>query len=144
MLNKVLLIGRLGADPEVHYTNDGKPVVNFRLATSEKWIDRTGDLQERTEWHRIVAFGRLADFCAKALQKGKMVFVEGTLRSRSYEDREGNTRYVTEIVAGSIRILASPQKDGREEDPGKREETSGTEGSPERENGEKYEEDLPF
>jgi len=99
MLNKVFLIGRLGADPEIRYTPSGQPVVSFRVATTETWRDRSGNRQERTEWHSIVTFGSLAEICGDYLNKGRLVFVEGSLRTRSWEDRDGNRRYTTEIVA---------------------------------------------
>ncbi len=109
-VNKVILIGRLGADPEIRYTADGQPVATFRLATSERWTDKNGQRQERTEWHRIVAFGRLAEICGEYLAKGRLVYIEGRLQTRSYEDRDGIKRFVTEIVAQNMQML------GRRED----------------------------
>ena len=103
-VNKVILIGRLGADPEIRYTADGQPVVTFRIATNEVWV-KNGERQEHTEWHRIVAFGRLAEICGEYLSKGRQVYIEGRLRTRSFEDREGNRRWVTEIVASDMRML---------------------------------------
>ncbi len=110
-VNKVILIGRLGADPEVRYTADGQPVASFRIATSGRWTDKNGNKQERTEWHRIVAFGKLAETCGEYLSKGRQVYIEGRLQTRSYEDREGVKRYVTEIVAQSMQMLG-PRPDG--------------------------------
>ena len=104
-VNKVILIGRLGADPEIRYTVDGQPVATFRIATSERWTDKNGQRQERTEWHRIVAYGRLAEICGEHLSKGRQVYIEGRLQTRSYEDREGVRRYVTEIVAQEVVFL---------------------------------------
>ena len=104
-VNKVILIGRLGADPEIRYTADGQPVANFRIATSERWTDKNGQRQERTEWHRIVAFGKLAEICSNYLSKGRQVYIEGRLQTRSYEDREGIKRFVTEIVAQNMQML---------------------------------------
>ncbi|OAG27648.1 single-stranded DNA-binding protein [Thermodesulfatator autotrophicus] len=104
-VNKVILIGRLGADPEIRYTADGQPVATFRLATSERWTDKNGQRQERTEWHRIVAFGKLAEICGEYLSKGRQVYIEGRLQTRSYEDRDGIKRYVTEIVAQNMQML---------------------------------------
>jgi len=105
-VNKVILIGRLGADPEIRYTADGQPVATFRLATNEVWV-KDGQKQERTEWHRIVAFGRLAEICGEYLAKGRQVYIEGRLQTRSYEDREGIKRFVTEIVAQNMQMLGS-------------------------------------
>ncbi|HIE33438.1 MAG TPA: single-stranded DNA-binding protein [Thermodesulfobacteriaceae bacterium] len=103
-VNKVILIGRLGADPEIRYTADGQPVATFRIATNEVWV-KNGERQEHTEWHRIVAFGRLAEICGEYLSKGRQVYIEGRIRTRSFEDRDGNRRYVTEIVANDMRML---------------------------------------
>lgn len=112
-LNKAMVIGRLGRDPEIRYTQDGKAVANFTLATSDKWRDKdSGEMQERTEWHRIVAFGRLGEICGEYLSKGKQVFIEGRLQTRSWE-KDGVTRYTTEIVAGNMQMLG-----GRNDMPG--------------------------
>ncbi len=107
-VNKVLLIGRLGNNPEIRYTNGGTAVANFNLATSENWNDKNGQKQERTEWHRIVVWGKLAELSEKYLAKGRQCFVEGRLQTRSWDDKEGNKRYTTEIVASSIQFLGSP------------------------------------
>ncbi|RKX60915.1 MAG: single-stranded DNA-binding protein [Thermodesulfobacteriota bacterium] len=103
-LNKVILIGRLGADPEIRYTLDGKPVASFRIATNEVII-KNGEKEIHTEWHRIVAFGRLAEICGEYLNKGTQVYIEGKLRTRKYEDKQGIVRYVTEIFADNMKIL---------------------------------------
>ncbi len=103
-INKVFLIGRLGADPEIRYTLDGKPVAVFRIATNEVII-KNGEKEVLTEWHRIVAFGRLAEICGEYLNKGARVYVEGRLRTRKFEDKQGNIKYVTEIVAQNLQIL---------------------------------------
>ena len=105
MVNKVILVGRLGADPEVRYTQDGTMVTNFRLATSERWTNKNGERAERTEWHKIVTFGKLAEICGNYLSKGKLVYIEGRLQTRDWEDRDGNKRYTTEIVASNMRML---------------------------------------
>jgi len=107
MVNRALLIGRLGADPEVRYTPDGAMVTSFRLATDEQWKDKAGEKVQKTEWHRIVTFGKLAEICGNYLSKGKMVFVEGRIQTRSWEDKEGNKRYTTEIIASDMRMLDS-------------------------------------
>ncbi len=106
-LNKVLLIGRLGKDPETRYTPDGSPVANFSLATSENWTDKSGTRQERTEWHNIVAWNKLADICKQFLAKGRQVYIEGRIQTREYTDREGIKRRTTEIVASQMIMLGS-------------------------------------
>jgi len=107
MVNKAILIGRLGKDPEVRYTPDGMMVTSFSLATDEVGKDKSGQKVQRTEWHRIVTFGKLAEICGNYLAKGKMIFVEGRIRTQSWEDKEGNKRYTTEIVASDMRMLES-------------------------------------
>jgi single-strand DNA-binding protein len=105
-LNKVMLIGNLGADPEVRYTAGGGAVANVRLATAESWRDKeSGEQQERTEWHRVVFFGRLAEIVEQYLRKGSQVYVEGRLQTRKWQDRDGNDRYSTEIVASDMQML---------------------------------------
>jgi single-strand DNA-binding protein len=110
-VNKVILIGRLGKDPEMRFTPSGKAVTNFTLATNENWTDQSGERQERTEWHRIVTWGKLAENCAKLLSKGKQIYIEGRLQTRQWDDRDGNKRYTTEIVANQMQIL-SPVEGG--------------------------------
>jgi single-strand DNA-binding protein len=105
MVNKVILIGRLGRDPEMRYTAGGTPVCNFTMATDEVFRDKGGEMQRRTEWHRIVAWSKLAEQCQKLLGKGKLCYVEGRLQTRDWNDREGNKRTSTEIVARAMRIL---------------------------------------
>lgn len=105
MLNKAQLIGRLGQDPEVRYTQSGDPVTTFNLATSERWKDKEGNVKESTEWHRIVAWGRLAEICGEHLTKGKLVYIEGPIKTRKWEDKNGDTRYSTEIVARTMQML---------------------------------------
>jgi single-strand DNA-binding protein len=104
-VNKVILIGNLGKDPEVRFTQTGSAVANFSIATSEQWNDRDGHRQERTEWHNIVVWGKQGELCGQYLSKGRQVYVEGSIRTRSYDDKTGNKRYVTEIVAQRIRFL---------------------------------------
>jgi len=104
-VNKVILVGNLGKDPEVRYTQTGSAVANFSIATSEQWNDRDGKRQERTEWHNIVVWGKQAETCGQYLAKGRQVYVEGSIRTRSYDDKSGNKRYVTEIVAQRIQFL---------------------------------------
>ncbi len=104
-VNKVILVGNLGADPEVRYTPSGQPVANFRIATSESWTDKSGQKQERTEWHRIVAWGKLAELCGEYLAKGRQVYIEGKLQTRQWDDRDGNKKFSTEIQAQQITFL---------------------------------------
>jgi single-strand DNA-binding protein len=105
-INKVIVIGNLGANPNIHALPSGQNVANFSLATTERFTDRNGARQERTEWHRVVTFGRLADTCERFLSKGRQVYVEGRLTTRQYEAKDGSgKRYWTEIVAGQIRFL---------------------------------------
>jgi len=107
-LNKVLLIGRLGKDPEVRYTTTGGSVATFSIATNENWTDKNGQKQERTEWHRIVAWGKLGEICGQYLAKGREAFVEGRLQTREWTDKEGHKRYTTEIVASNVQFLGGP------------------------------------
>ena len=106
-LNKVLLIGRLGKDPEIRYTPDGAPVANFSLATSDFWTDKSGTRQERTEWHNIVAWNKLADLSKRYLAKGRQVYIEGRLRTREWDDRDGNKRRTVEVIASQLVLLGS-------------------------------------
>ena len=105
-VNKVIIIGNLGADPEVRYLPSGSPVTNIRVATSEGWKDKqTGETQERTEWHRIVFFNRLAEIASEYLRKGSKVYIEGSLRTNKWQDQSGSERYTTEIIANSMQML---------------------------------------
>ena len=106
-INKAILIGHLGQNPELRYTSDGTPVCNISLATSENWKDHDGNTQSRTEWHRIVVWGRLAELCKDYLKKGRQVYIEGRLQTRSWDDKEGKKRYTTEIVANTIQFLGT-------------------------------------
>ncbi|NNF52059.1 MAG: single-stranded DNA-binding protein [Gammaproteobacteria bacterium] len=105
-INKVILVGNLGADPETRYMPSGSAVTNIRVATSESWKDKqTGDQQERTEWHSVAMFNRLAEVAAEYLRKGSQVYIEGKLRTRKWQDKQGNDRYTTEIVANEMQML---------------------------------------
>jgi len=104
-VNKVILVGNLGAAPEVRYTAGGQPVANFRLATTERWMNKNGERSEITEWHRVVAWGKLAETCGQYLQKGKQVYVEGRIRTRQWQDQQGQKRYTTEIVVQNLVML---------------------------------------
>jgi len=105
MLNKVMLIGYVGKDVELRYTPAGAPIANFSLATSERWKSKTGEKVEKTEWHKIVAFNKLAEICGEYLTKGKLVYIEGKVQTRSWEDKDGIKRYSTEIVANNMTML---------------------------------------
>jgi len=105
-INKAILIGRLGSDPEVRYTPSGVAVANFNIATSEEWKDKdSGEKKERTEWHRIVAWRKLGEICGEYLSKGRQVYIEGRIQTSSWEDKDGNKRYTTEIVATDVQFL---------------------------------------
>jgi len=112
-VNKVILVGHLGKDPELRYTPGGTAVATFSMATTERFKDRDGQQQEKTEWHNVVAWRQLAEICGKYLHKGKQVYIEGKIQTRSYDDKDGNKRYVTEIVADQMQMLG-----GREEGQG--------------------------
>ena len=113
-VNKAIILGNLGRDPEVRYTTDGNAVTTFSVATTETRKDRDGNSQEYTEWHRIVVFGRLAEVCGEYLAKGRSVYVEGSIRTRSWDDKEGNKRYTTEIVGRTVQFLSPRGEGGRQ------------------------------
>jgi len=106
-VNKVIIIGNLGRDPDVRYMPDGGAVANISVATTESWKDKSGEKQERTEWHRVAFFGKLAEIAGEYLKKGSQVYVEGSLRTRKWQDKEGKERYTTEIVADRMQMLGS-------------------------------------
>jgi len=111
-MNKAILIGNLGGNPEISHTNSGAPIAKFSLATSEKWKDKsTGEMKKRTEWHHITAFGRLAEICEEYLSKGKQVCIEGRIQTNSWE-KDGITRYNTEIIASTMKMLGSRNSEG--------------------------------
>jgi len=111
MINKVILIGNLGADPELRFTQNGTPVASFNMATTEKRKGQDGQVQEQTEWHRIIAWQKLAEICGEYLSKGSKVYIEGRLQTRKWKDQSGNDRYTTEIVAREMKML-SPRTSG--------------------------------
>jgi single-strand DNA-binding protein len=115
-VNKVILVGHLGRDPELRYTPSGAAVANFTLATNDAWTDKAGEKQERTEWHRIVVWGKQAEIVGEYLQKGKQVFIEGSLQTREWNDRDGNKRQTTEVRAQRVIMLG--RGEGRAEAPG--------------------------
>ncbi len=106
MINKAILVGNLGADPEIRYTQSGTQVATFNIATTEKWKGQDGMMQENTEWHRIVVFGRLAEICGEYLNKGARVYIEGKIQTRKWQDQNGNDRYTTEILAREMKMLS--------------------------------------
>ena len=112
MINKAILIGNLGADPEIRYTQSGTPVATFNIATTERWKDKDGQQQEQTEWHRIVAWARLAEICGEYLNKGSKVYIEGRIQTRKWQDQNGNDRYTTEIVAREMKMLSPRGESG--------------------------------
>ena len=117
-VNKVIIVGNLGQDPEVRYTQDGKPIANFSIATSESWKDKnTGEKKEKTEWHRVCVFGRIAEVCGEYLSKGSPVYIEGKLQTRKWQDKDGQDRYTTEVVVdmrGTVQFLGQkPQRGGQ-------------------------------
>tara|TARA_B000000532_G_scaffold181394_1_gene147721 strand:- start:282 stop:701 length:420 start_codon:yes stop_codon:yes gene_type:complete len=135
-VNKVLIIGNLGSDPEVKYTKAGDPVANLSIATSESWKDKnSGDLQEKVEWHRVVMFSRLAEIAEQYLKKGSKVFVEGKLQTRKWQDQEGKDRYTTEVVAKEMTMLDSRSTSQAQENSPKVESEKPKDD---------FEEDIPF
>lgn len=107
-VNKVILIGNLGADPDIRYLGSGDPVANISVATSESWRDKqTGQQQDRTEWHRIVVYGKMADVVSKYMKKGTKVYIEGSLRTRKWQDKTGQERYTTEIICNDLQLIDS-------------------------------------
>jgi single-strand DNA-binding protein len=108
-VNKVIIVGRLGADPETRQVGNGGTVARLSVATSENWVDKEGQKQERTEWHRVVVWGKLAEICGRHLAKGRQVYIEGRLQTRSWED-QGQKKYSTEIVASTVQFLGGPNE----------------------------------
>ena len=104
-VNKVIIVGNLGKDPELRHTPQGQAVCNFSIATSENWTDKSGQKQERTEWHRIVVWGKLGELAGKYLSKGRQAYIEGKLQTRSWDDKDGQKRYTTEVVATTVQFL---------------------------------------
>ncbi|PID76462.1 MAG: single-stranded DNA-binding protein [Deltaproteobacteria bacterium] len=118
MINKAILIGNLGADPEIRYTQSGTPVATFSVATSERWKGQDGEMQEHTEWHRIVAWQKLAEICGEYLHKGSRVYIEGRIQTRKWQGQDGSDRYTTEIVAREMKMLTPKGGGGYGGDPG--------------------------
>jgi single-strand DNA-binding protein len=141
-VNKVILVGNLGADPEVRFMSNGQAVANFRIATSEAWKDKEGQKQERTEWHRIVVWGKLGELCGEYLKKGRQVYVEGRLQTREWNDKEGKKNYTTEVVVSNVCFLGGP--DGRRIEGGGRRDEGGMSGYPPEGGPEPMDDDIPF
>jgi len=138
-VNKVILVGNLGRDPELRYTPGGQAVANFSLATTERFSNKAGERQERTEWHRIVAWGRTGEICAQYLAKGRSVYVEGRIQSREWEDKEGQKRTTTEIVANTVQFLGGRGEGGSSGSP-----PSGDGGGADLDSGPPPADDVPF
>lgn len=115
MLNKVLLIGRVGRDPEVRYSADGSAVCNLSLATEQKWKGKDGEKNEETEWHRVVFFSKLAEITGQYVKKGSLLYVEGRLKTRKWQDKEGKDNYTTEIVGSEMKMLGDKPKEAKPE-----------------------------
>ena len=151
-VNKVILIGNLGADPEVRYMPSGGAITNIRMATSESWKDRSsGETQERTEWHRIVFFNKLAEITAEYLRKGSQVYIEGSIRTRKWQGQDGQDRYTTEIVASEMQMLGGRQQGGSanfEEPPAQKQHNPSPSPAPESPqpagSGVDFDDDIPF
>ena len=137
MINKAILVGRLGKDPEIRYTPDGAMVTSFSVATDEVWKDKSGEKVQKTEWHRIVTFGKLAEICGKYLSKGKLVYIEGRIQTRSWDDKEGKKHYTTEIIANNMKML-DPKGAARGD------ETPAYDAAPQFPDGETMPDDVPF
>jgi len=148
-INKVILVGNLGQDPETRYMPSGKPVTNLRIATTEGWTDRqSGDKQERTEWHSVVLFEKLAEISAEYLRKGSQVYIEGSLRTRKWQDKEGKDRYTTEIVGREMQMLGGRGGAGAGESSGERRTSAPsserTQGAPPPADEGEFDDDIPF
>lgn len=147
-INKVILVGNLGQDPETRYMPSGKPVTNIRIATTEGWTDRqSGDKQERTEWHAVVLFEKLAEIASEYLRKGSQVYIEGSLRTRKWQDKEGKDRYTTEIVARDMQMLGGRGQGGGGESGGGAGRPAATERAPETStpaDDSGFDDDIPF
>src|SRR2546421_12689598 len=149
-VNKVIIIGNLGRDPETRYMPDGGAITNISIATTDKWKDKAGEMQEKTEWHRIAFFGKLAEIAGEYLKKGSQVYVEGRLQTRKWQDKDGQDKYTTEIVANVKQMLGPPQGMGggdREGAAPRAERTQAAEAKPAKAGGGKFddfEDDIPF
>ena len=151
-VNKVILVGNLGRDPETRYTTSGDAVTNIRLATTDTWKDKAGEKQERTEWHNIVFYGRQAEIAGEYLKKGRQIYVEGRLQTRKWQDKEGQDRYTTEIIADRMQMLGSREGSGAPvaAEPSERASTAEPRGAvksgagPAKKNVDDLDDDIPF
>jgi single-strand DNA-binding protein len=152
-VNKVILVGNLGRDPETRYTAGGDPITNISIATTDSWKDKNGEKQEKTEWHRVAFFGKLAEIAGEYLKKGSQVYVEGRLQTRKWQDKEGQDKYTTEIVADRMQMLGSRGGGGGAagagEPPPERERGSAASaskagGAPAKKNVDDLDDDIPF
>ena len=140
-INKVIIVGNLGADPETRYMPSGSAVTNLSVATSEQWKDKqTGEQKERTEWHKVAMFNRLAEIAAEYLRKGSQVYIEGKLRTRKWQDRDGNDRWTTEVIADEMQMLGGRGGGGTAPMPS----DSGRSGGPPQSPPDEFEDDIPF
>lgn len=143
-VNKAIIIGNLGKDPETRYTTGGDAVTNINVATTEKWKDKSGEQQEKTEWHRIVFFGRVAEVVGEYTEKGSPIYVEGRIQTRKYTDKEGVEKYVTEIVGDRVQLLGHKKEGGdARERPASSSKPAGGGGST-RKPGADFDDDIPF
>jgi single-strand DNA-binding protein len=147
-VNKVILVGNLGRDPETRYTTGGEAVTNVSIATTDTWKDKSGEKQERTEWHRVAFFGKLAEIAGEYLKKGSQVYVEGRLQTRKWQDKEGQDKYTTEIIADRMQMLGSRSGSGVPDAP---ERVSAgapagakSAGAPAKKNVDDFDDDIPF
>jgi len=151
-VNKVILVGNLGRDPETRYTTGGEAVTNISIATTDTWKDKSGEKQERTEWHRVAFFGKLAEIAGEYLKKGSQVYVEGRLQTRKWQDKEGQDKYTTEIIADRMQMLGSRSGSGGGDAPERATSTAGASasgssrsgGAPAKKNVDDLDDDIPF
>ena len=147
-VNKVILVGNLGRDPETRYTTGGEAVTNVSIATTDTWKDKAGEKQERTEWHRVAFFGKLAEIAGEYLKKGSQVYVEGRLQTRKWQDKEGQEKYTTEIIADRMQMLGSRAGGGGGEPLPERERAAGggkpAGSAPAKKNVDDLDDDIPF
>ena len=151
-INKVILVGNLGKDPEMRYTADSRAVANLTIATSEQWKDKnTGQQQEKTEWHRVVAFGRLAEIIGDYVKKGSQVYIEGKIQTRKWQDQQGQDRYTTEIVANEMQMLGGKRDDNQRQNTPQRQQAPQQQQAPEQQqggetsnNGGDFDDDIPW
>ena len=144
-INKVIIVGNLGNDPETKYMPSGSAVTNLSVATNESWKDKqTGEQKDRTEWHKVAMFGRLAEISAEYLRKGSQVYIEGKLRTRKWQDKQGNDRYSTEVVADEMQMLGGRTGGGAPAMGGPPQSSPPPQGSPAPSGGDDFDDDIPF